>query len=49
MNKRRQTIVEFVKTDKPIDLSSFALLVVNKIKKEGMIVNDRRTKVHGTD
>lgn len=46
MNKKeRQKFVELVKTDKPIDLTCFALLVVNKIKKEGLNVNDRRTEV----
>lgn len=45
MNKTRKKVVELVETDKPIDLSAFALIIVNKIKKEGMNVNDRRTEI----
>lgn len=46
MNKQqRKCFVELVQTDKPIDLTAFALVIANKIKKEGIVKNDRRTEI----
>lgn len=42
----RKIVVELVESDKAADLRLIALAIAEKIKREGMNANDRRTKVH---
>lgn len=40
--KERKVEVNIIKTEKPIDLTPIVLLLVQKIKNEGVTFNDKR-------